>query len=151
MFLAGSLSRMTTISYEPKAVLIRITKVSIVQDKGSTMSLLWVPYVVLATLMVFFFLISFALYHMKRRKYQLRRWASKCLREQMRISGKESVATVEATSTPEPTTPSGLERNSSSLSEFVSENTIIPMTETDYNSVVRIHPMSPSESIDSKV
>lgn len=144
---------MTIIHYEQKAVLIRITKVSILKDKGSgAMSLLWVPYVVLATLMVFFFLVSFALYHMKRRKYQLRRWASKCLREQMRINGKEAVATVDAaSSTPEATTPSGLERNSSSLSEFVSENTIIPMAGADYNSVVRIHPILPSESIDSKV
>ena len=69
----------------------------------------------------------------------------------MKISGKDSVTTVEAASTPEATTPSGLERNSSSLSEFVSENTIIPMAEADYNSVVRIHPLIPSETTDSKV
>ncbi|CAI9721061.1 Hypothetical predicted protein [Octopus vulgaris] len=53
------------------------------------MSLLWVPYVVLAAIMVLFFSVSFAHYHLKRRKYQLRRWASKCLREEMKNSSGE--------------------------------------------------------------
>ncbi|GAB1597895.1 hypothetical protein Ahia01_000066300 [Argonauta hians] len=53
------------------------------------MSLLWLPYVVLAVIMVLFFSVSFAHYHLKRRKYQLRRWASKCLREEMKNSSEE--------------------------------------------------------------